>query len=82
MQRSGAVSTLATTRKDVLIAQLEYLEYIKEEALQATKNRWRVYPKQVKNREPFGYKKFQATANQIQHYNQMVLSKGPTWIGH
>jgi len=36
---------------------------------------------EVKNREPFSFRNFQATTRRVQDYAHLVLAKGPNWLG-
>jgi hypothetical protein len=73
MKREKVVESLAPIHRHVVHSGLQYFGEIKEEALSAAKLRWNVSSNEVKNREPFGFRNFQATTFRLERYARMIM---------
>lgn len=51
------------------------------EALSIARQRLEVSSNTIRNREPFGYRKFKASSPCLHKYSNMVLTMGHEWIG-
>ena len=71
---------MGPNHNNTLRACLEYFKDIKEEAIQEAKLRWKLSHNEVKNKEPFNYRNFQAAIDRMKHYGSLVFSETPTWI--
>ena len=81
MRRPGVRSRLGTIHKYIIENAREYFEDIHEAALVATKQWWMASTNNVKNREPFNYRNFKATASRFLSYSSLVYNMGPAWLG-
>jgi hypothetical protein len=81
MKREKVVEYLAPIHRHVVYSGLQYFGEIRDESLSTTKLRWSVSSNEIKNREPFGFRNFQAAALRLERYVNMIMEAGPSWIG-
>ena len=80
VNRDKVVEFLSPIHRHVVHAGLQYFGEIKEEALSAAKLRWNVSSNEVKNREPFGFKNFQAATFKLERYARIIMNERPSCL--
>jgi hypothetical protein len=66
MKREKVVESLAPIHRHVVHSKMDYFGEIKEESLSSSKLIWNVSSNEIKNREPFGFRNFQAATLRLE----------------
>lgn len=81
MQREVVIAKLGSIHKDIVYNGKAYFQDIQEEGLLAAKQRWQASTNNINIREPFGYRNFKVASSHFHLYSNIILNRGPTWIG-
>ena len=81
MTQEGVIAKLEPLHKAILQSRREYFQEIRKGSLLAAKKRWQASTNNVKNQEPFNYKKFKAFVVNFFTCSNITLIMDPTWIG-
>ena len=81
MTKEGVIQTLGPIHKAIVLDGVEYFLSIRDQAVVVAKLRWKIFNRNIQDREPFNYKNFELAANRLVIYSNLILREGPYWLG-